>query len=221
MCNRARNKDAPEPEQLRIHYGADWLADRPMDNRFNPAELTPLARAWVVRDNDRGRGVDVMAWDVLGGLAKFPMTNVRQLHLPQWRRLAERPENRCLVPVTEFAEWTPDKHDLGDGKPPIKGEMWFQVQDQPQFAIAGFWQGTPKGNGFTMVTCDPNELVAPVHPKAMVTILDPADWDLWLRGSYDEIVHLQRPYPAERMTVCGPVFPTRKVPPPAQPQLDL
>ncbi|TPG42622.1 DUF159 family protein [Sphingomonas koreensis] len=139
------------------------------------------------------------------------MTNVRNLALPQWKRLAERPENRCLVPLTEFCEWTPEKHDLGDGKPPLKGEMWFAVDNQPTFAVAGFWQRTANGNGFTMVTCDPNELVAPIHPKAMLTILAPQDHDRWLRARYDEIVTLQVPYAAQGMTVRGPVFPTRNI----------
>jgi putative SOS response-associated peptidase YedK len=151
-----------------------------------------------------------MTWDVLGGQAKWKMTNVRQLGLPQWRKLAERPENRCLVPLTEFCEFTPEKHDLGDGKPPLKGEMWFQVVDQPVFAVAGFWQRTREGNGFTMVTCDANALVKPVHPKAMITVLKPEDADTWLRASYDEIVALQRPYDADKMTVRGPIFPTRR-----------
>jgi hypothetical protein len=48
-----------------------------MDNRFNAEELTPRSRAYVVRQNDRGRGIDIMSWDVLGGQAKWPMTNVR------------------------------------------------------------------------------------------------------------------------------------------------
>ncbi len=154
------------------------------------------------------RGADVMVWDVLGGMAKWPMTNVRNLSLPQWRRLAEKPENRCLIPVTEFAEWTPDLHDVGGGKP-IKGEMWFAVPDQPVFAIAGVWQQIGEVKHFAMVTCDPNELVAPIHPKAMVTILAPEDHDQWLSGSYDDAVALQRPYPADRMTVRGPLFPAR------------
>ncbi|MGY2733653.1 putative SOS response-associated peptidase YedK [Sphingomonas sp. UYP23] len=88
--------------------------------------------------------------------------------------------------------------------------MWFQVTDQPLFAVAGFWQATAKGNGFTMVTCNPNELVAPIHPKSMITVLEPADHDRWLRGSYDDVVALQQPYPADRMTVRGPAFPTRR-----------
>jgi putative SOS response-associated peptidase YedK len=44
---------------------------------------------------------------------------------------------------------------MNDTKPPLKGEMWFSVTDQPVFAVAGFWQRTKEGNGFTMVTCDP------------------------------------------------------------------
>ena len=41
--------------------------------------------------------------------------------------------------------------------------MWFQVTDQPLFAVAGLWQPVKDGLGFTRVTCDPNELVAPIR----------------------------------------------------------
>lgn len=206
MCNRARL--SAEPEALFERFNAGWLTEQPRDNRFNPVQLYPKNRAYVVRQKGAQRGVDVMGWDVLGGIGPWPMTNVRNLALPQWKRLAEHPEQRCLVPLTEFAEWTPDKHQVGEGKP-IKGEMWFDVPEQPVFAIAGFWKQVGGHRGFTMVTCDPNELVAPIHPKAMITILAEADWDRWLTCSYDDVVALQRPYPAEKMSVRGPVFPTR------------
>lgn len=206
MCNRARY--AGEPDTL---FGAanKLFSARPRDNRFTPAELYPKSRNYVVREEGGERGWDIMSWDVLGGQAAWPMTNVRNLKLSQWRLLASAPKNRCIVPLTEFAEFTPDKHDLGDGKPALKGEMWFSVLDQPVFAVAGFWQQTKVGGGFAMVTCDPNELVEPIHPKAMVTILRPADIDIWLRGSYDDILGLQRPYDAEQMSMRGPVFPRR------------
>ena len=206
MCNRARYDGEPETLWGSV---AKLFGERPMDNRFDPKELRPKGRAYVIREHDGERAWDVMEWDVLGGGAPWPMTNVRNLGLSQWRALAAHPEKRCLVPLTEFCEWTPEKHDLGDGKKPLKGEMWFRVTDQPKFAVAGFWQRTKTGNGFTMVTCDPNELVAPIHPKAMLTILHPDDIDTWLRGSYDEVVALQRPYDPAAMTVRGPVFPTR------------
>ncbi len=207
MCNRARFDGEPEA----IFGSAGKLfGERPRDNRFNPQQLRPKSRNYVIREQGGERAWDVMEWDVLGGGAKWPMTNVRNLKLPQWRKLAENHENRCVVPLTEFAEFTPDKHDLGDGKPPLKGEMWFSVTDQPTFAVAGFWQHTREGSGFTMVTCDPNELVEPIHPKAMITILKPDDVEIWLRGSYEEIVTLQRPYDADKMSVRGPIFPTRR-----------
>lgn len=99
------------------------------------------------------------------------MTNVRNLALPQWKTLAAKPENRCLIPLTEFCEWTSKPIDQGDGKRPNKGEMWFGVIDQRVFAIAGFWRQVGDQRYFAMVTCDANELVVPIHPKAMITIL--------------------------------------------------
>ncbi len=207
MCNRARLADGPD--MLAKHFPVDWWADRPRDNRFDPRELAPRGRACVIRRDARGTGVDFMAWDVLGGQARVPMTNVRNLALPQWRRLAEAPENRCLIPLTEFCEWTPETHDVGGGRP-IKGEMWFRLLDQPVFAVAGFWQETAQGRGFAMVTCDPNPLVAPIHPKAMLTVLEQADHERWLTGDHADVIALQRPYDAARMAVRGPEFPTRR-----------
>ena len=207
MCNRARLR--AEPETLFARFGASWAQDTVRPNK-DPQELFPRSKGYVVRQESGRRVLDVMSWDVLGGAAAWPMTNVRNLGLKQWRALAGDPAKRCLVPVTEFCEWTPETHDVGGGKP-VKGEMSFAVPDQPVFAIAGFWQQTAKGAGFTMVTCDSNELVAPIHPKAMVTILAPDDQERWLSCGYDEVVQLQRPYPATAMTVRGPVFPTRRV----------
>lgn len=105
MCNRARYDG--EPETL-WGSAAKLFSERPRDNRFNPKELRPKSRNYVVREQDGDRFWDVMTWDVLGGQAPWPMTNVRKLALPQWRTLAAKPENRCVVPLTEFAEFTPD-----------------------------------------------------------------------------------------------------------------
>ena len=113
MCNRARY--AGEPETL-WGSAAKLFSERPRDNRFNPKELRPKSRNYVIREQEGDRFWDVMTWDVLGGQAPWPMTNVRNLALAQWRRLAAKPENRCVIPLTEFAEFTPERHDLGDGK---------------------------------------------------------------------------------------------------------
>ena len=91
MCNRARFDG--EPETITERFGANWLTEKPMDNRFDPKELRPFGRAYVVRNEDDRPGLDVMEWDVLAGQAKHAgrkvaQTNVRTLHLPQWRTVA-------------------------------------------------------------------------------------------------------------------------------------
>lgn len=208
MCNRACYQG--EPETL---FGAtsELFIERPRANTFNPMELRPKSRNYVIRQQDGKRAWDLMTWDVLGGQAAWPPTNERNLKLPQWRRLAEKLQNRCIIPLTEFAEFTPDKHDLSDGKLPLKGEMWFSVVGQPTFAVAGFWQRTAARPGFTMATCDANELVEPIHPKAMITILEPEDVDRWFGGAYADVLDLQRPYDASKTMVAGPLFPTRSI----------
>ena len=80
MCNRARY--AGEPETL-WGSAAKLFSERPRYNRFNPTELRPKSRNYVVREQEGDRFWDVMTWDVLGGQAAWPMTNVRQLALPQ------------------------------------------------------------------------------------------------------------------------------------------
>jgi len=132
MCNPARL--GSDPETLFERFGAGWAGGVVRPN-CDPAELFPKSRAFVVRQAGGARVVDLMLWDVLGGAAAWPMTNVRNLSLPQWRRLAAEPQHRCLVPLTEFCEWTPDKHTVRETAP-IKGEMWFAVPDQPMFVTA-------------------------------------------------------------------------------------
>lgn len=205
MCNRARLR--AEPETLFKRFGVRWLTKKPRNKRFDPVELFPRGRAYVVREIAQRRGIDVMRWDVLGGSGPWAMAGVRNLALPHWKRLAEIPGQRCLIPLTEFCECTPESHVVGAGKP-IKGEMWFAVTKHPVFAVAGFWRQFDDHSGFAMVMCDPNELIAPTHQKSMITILEEADWDRWLTCSFAEIIALQRPYSAGKMTMRGPVFPT-------------
>ena len=100
---------------------------------------------------------------------------------------------------------------MADGKPKLKGEMWFLVTDLPVFAVAGFWQQAKEGTGFAMVTFDPNKFVAPIHPKAMITVLLEADQDGWLNGTLKDVFRLHQPYGKTLMIVRGPVFPRRKL----------
>ena len=49
------------------------------------------------------------------------------------------------------------------------------------------------------MTCEPNSLVAPIHPKAMPVILDDEGEARWLAGELGELV---APFPAQLMAVA-------------------
>jgi putative SOS response-associated peptidase YedK len=57
------------------------------------------------------------------------------------------------------------------------------------------------GASFAFLTCEPNPLVAKVHPKAMPVILQAEDQQHWLDGSYEEICELAAPYPSQLMAI--------------------
>jgi putative SOS response-associated peptidase YedK len=141
MCNRARLSS--EAETLFTCFDASWAEDVVRPNR-DPVELAPRAKAYVIREERDRRVLDVMGWDVLGGQAAWPMTKVRNLALPQWRRLAAEPHSRCLMPLTEFCEWTPEKHQIGEGEP-IKGEMWFARRSSRSSPSPGSGSRLPRG----------------------------------------------------------------------------
>ena len=56
------------------------------------------------------------------------------------------------------------------------------------------------GKALAFLTCEPNGLVAPVHPKAMPVILHDEDEERWLRG---ELGDLAAPYPSQLMRMDG------------------
>jgi putative SOS response-associated peptidase YedK len=89
MCKRARLSS--EPETLHPKFDAIWSTAVP--NRWL-MQLTPKSQAPVIRSADSQRIIDMMAWDVLGGQVPWPTTNVRNLKLTQWRKLAEDPAQR-------------------------------------------------------------------------------------------------------------------------------
>ncbi|WP_068073885.1 SOS response-associated peptidase family protein [Novosphingobium lentum] len=191
MCNHYRNHpDAISTWQEYIGWD--------LYDRLPEPDLWPKRQALVVRIVDNRKALDSMAWGVPLTLpGKRPgttitkhVTNVRNLASPYWKSLLAAPAQRCLVPFTSFAE---PKLNAG------REEHWFAVKDGPLSAFAGVWRATGAGHAFAFLTCEPNPLVAPLHPKAMPVILHPGDYDRWLSTDFADACTLAAPFPSQLM----------------------
>lgn len=190
MCNRyrmsARDVDLAVAMGLPVPF-----VDPPT---LPPPELFPKRPAYVVREAEGARQLDVMTWGFPPPAAgRAPVTNVRNYVSPFWRSALANPQRRCLVPVTEFCEW--------EGEKGAKVARWFSVPSRPVFAFAGIWRPIEAGAAYAFLTCDPNPLVAPIHPKAMPVLLHEEDYGRWLAAPIAEAIELAVPYPSQLMAV--------------------
>jgi putative SOS response-associated peptidase YedK len=111
-------------------------------------------------------------------------------------------QRRCLVPASGFYEW---KKVDGDKQPYLIG-----MRDAAPFSFAGLWERWHKGGApietFTIITGEPNSLVADLHNR-MPVILDPDDYDAWLTAADTAIPQaMLQPFPAQLMAA----FPVSK-----------
>jgi putative SOS response-associated peptidase YedK len=154
---------------------------------------------------DETTHLDLLRWGLIPAWAKdesigSKMINARAETLaekPSFKRLLR--SKRCLLVADGFYEW---KKEQG-GKTP----MYITLRDREPFAFAALWDTWKNDEDqqirtCTIITTEPNELVAPIHNR-MPVILSQEAREEWLDPSLQDehvLLPLLAPYPVEEMT---------------------
>jgi putative SOS response-associated peptidase YedK len=199
MCGRY-SLGSPDADLLRRRFAVSESVQVPeQEPRFNIAPTDPVL---AVREmGEGGRDLGVLRWGLVPGRwaekGGRPLINARAETLESQPAFKESfHERRCLIPADGFYEWLSDER----GKRPL----WFSRADGELFAFAGIWAELPERSGdgvlhsCAIVTCEPNELVRPIHDR-MPVVLAPDLEDAWLEpgAQPDDLRKLLAPAPVE------------------------
>jgi putative SOS response-associated peptidase YedK len=190
MCNLYTNRKSA------AEVAAHFRVKDPFQSNA-PEEVYPGTPGLVVREAEGQRIIQSMVWGFplrLKGMSPTakpkPVNNIADMRKGMWIGCARKPDARCLIPLTAFAE--------AEGPKGAKTRTWFSVKDQPIFAWAGLWRDSAEwGPVYSGVMTECNEAIRPVHDR-MPVLLHPDEYDQWLHGSFDEIIAFQdRCFPDE------------------------
>ena len=187
-----------DPGRLAERFQAELPAEG-LQPRYNAA---PTQRLPVIL-NEVPPAIQLLQWGLIPSWAKDPAIGSRMINA-RAETLAEKPsfraafkKRRCLVLADGFYEWL----QTPAGKQPMRITL---ASGEP-FAMAGLWESWHAPDGsllrtFTIVTGEPNELVAPIHNR-MPAILLPEHEAIWLDNAAEPAIwqDILRPYPAQRM----------------------
>lgn len=194
MCNLYRLRRASA--EIANSFGA-----RDPGGTLEKDYVSPGRDGWVVRQDD-GVTVEAMKWGWPNPRGGKDVVNVRNYSSSMWRPALNDPVRRCLVPFTQFQEWTAVPDPLTGKKKP----HWFSIPSREMAAFAGIWRPSEAGPIFAFLTTgyegDPaNHVVGAIHPKAIPVVLHDDDYDRWLNAPVEEALKLATAFPSQLMTV--------------------
>ena len=198
MCGRFTITLEPAFFQQELDLGSlpsEWVP------RYNaaPSQSIPVVREAESRD------VAMLRWGLVPFWAKdisigYKLINARSETLQEKPSFKNAFKNRrCLILADGFYEWQKPAAKSGP-----KAPFRFTLKDEKPFAFAGLWESwhSPEDEEIqscTIITCEPNSLLAQVHNR-MPVILDRNNcWDWLAEKPENELAKLLKPYPADRM----------------------
>jgi putative SOS response-associated peptidase YedK len=196
MCGQFKRKSDKKKvvKAFEVAAGIEEADFAPGDD-LRPQSLQPV----IYLDVDGERRIEMMRWGF-----KLPdrlLFNARSEGIAQasfWKDAFFT--GRAIAPGDAIFEWR--KMPAGEKKPKYE----IAIPGQEPFGMAAvwkLWKDTKSGRWertFAILTGEPNELVAPIHPR-MTTFLEPRDYEEYLAPSERPPVHLLRILPAAEMRV--------------------
>ncbi len=176
-----------EHEQLAAELGVP--IEQIPANEYRPRyNVAPTDSHWIMRMRFEERSVMPAKWGLVNAWAKDAKRAASQINArAETIRTANAfrdafTKRRCVVPADGFFEW----QGAGASKQPI----WFHREDGQLILFAGLyesWQPQPEQwqRTFTIITTQPNDVVAPVHDR-MPVILTGDAVDEWLDPQEDD-----------------------------------
>lgn len=202
MCGRFVS--STPASKLAEQFMAEEVVTAEKDAAYNVA---PTDEVYAVVARRGVRRLGTLRWGLVPSWSKDASTGHRMINLrtdtvsekPSFRRMLEN--RRCVIPADGFYEWKA----MGKGR--RKQPFFIRSRDGRPLALAGLWQAWKDHHEqdaewlrtCTVLTTEPNELVAPVHDR-MPAILAPRDVEIWLDEGVtdpDVLARLLRPYPPE------------------------
>jgi putative SOS response-associated peptidase YedK len=207
MCGRFTLTD-PDPARLRARFALGESAELSEGEqpRYNIAPTDPVL---AIRRDERGQQeLGRLRWGLVPGRwaerrSGPPLINARAETLKRQPAFADSfRERRCLIPADGFYEWR------DGGGESSKTPFWISRADGKLFAFAGLWASLPAREGegelvsCAIVTCEPNELIRPLHDRMPVVLMPDAE-ARWLEPGADakELASLLAPAPEDLLVL--------------------
>ena len=192
MCGRYVSATAAS--KLAEEFAVDEVVVEDLGERYNVAPTLDVYT--IVTTNEGTRRMGSLRWGLVPAFAKDEKIGNRMINLRAetvtskggFTRLLER--RRCIVPADGFYEW----------QKPEKQPFYITSADGGPLAFAGLWDKWKDLRTVTLITGEPNDLVAKIHDR-MVVCLPPDAWDTWLDPNVgaEEAAKLLVPLPSDQM----------------------
>ncbi len=185
-------------------------------SRFNVAPTESAVAVVIGKEGDRE--AHALRWGLVPGYAKSlrsgpPMFNARSETVAEkrpFKDLLAKPRGRCLVIADGFYEWLRPEDKKGQRVP-----FRFTVDGGEPFAFAGLWGWSkPEGEWLasaTVLTTQPNAVVARLHDRMPVILPGPEAEAAWLSSDLT---------PEDALELCRPLDPERMTATPANPRVN-